>query len=42
MEELKKLKLNNRSLEEFDKLMNYHLDKIEELERRNQYKSKAL
>ena len=32
MEELKKLKLNNRSLEEFDKLMNYHLDKIEELE----------
>ena len=32
MEELKKLELNNRSLEEFDKLMNYHLDKIEELE----------
>ncbi|MBR2290599.1 MAG: transglutaminase domain-containing protein [Clostridia bacterium] len=32
MEELKRLQLNNRSLEEFDKLMNYHLDKIEELE----------
>ena len=32
MDEIKRLKLNNRSLEEFDKLMNYHLDKIEELE----------
>lgn len=32
MEELKKLQLNNRSLEQFDKLMNYHFDKIEELE----------
>lgn len=32
MKELKKIKLNNRSLEEFDKLMSYHLDKIEELE----------
>ena len=32
MKELKNLKLNNKSLEEFDKLMNYHLDKIEELE----------
>lgn len=32
MEELKRLELNNKSLEEFDKIMNYHLDKIEELE----------
>ena len=32
MKELKKLKLSNKSLEEFDELMNYHLDKIEELE----------
>ena len=32
MKELKSLQLNNRSLEEFDQLMNYHLDKIEELE----------
>ena len=32
MEKLKKLQLNNKSLEEFDKLMHYHLDKIEELE----------
>ena len=32
MKELKKLQLNNKSLEEFDKLMDCHLDKIEELE----------
>ena len=32
MEEQKKLKLNNRSLEQFDNLMSCHLDKIEELE----------
>lgn len=32
MNELKKLRLSNKSLEEFDKLMNCHLDKIEELE----------
>lgn len=32
MSELKKLQLNNKSLDEFDTLMGYHLDKIEELE----------
>lgn len=32
MKELKKLQLNNKSLDEFDELMNYHLDTIEELE----------
>jgi len=32
MKELKKLQLNNKSLDDFDTLMNYHLDKIEELE----------
>lgn len=32
MEELSRLELNNKSLDEFDKLMNCHLDKIEELE----------
>ena len=32
MSELKKLQLNNKSLDEFDELMGYHLDKIEELE----------
>ncbi len=31
MEELKKFELNNRILEDFDKLMNFHLDKVEEL-----------
>ena len=32
MEKLKKLRLDNKSLEKFDELMNFHLDKIEELE----------
>ena len=32
MEELKKFELNNKILEDFDKLMTYHLDKVEEIE----------
>ena len=31
MEELKKFELNNSALDDFDKLMNYHLDTVEEL-----------
>ena len=32
MKELKKLRLDNKSLDKFDELMDFHLDKIEELE----------
>jgi hypothetical protein len=32
MEELKKFKLNNKILDDFDKLMTYHLDEVEEIE----------
>ena len=32
MEELKKFELNNKIIEDFDKLMTYHLDKVEEIE----------
>ena len=31
MEELKNFELNNRVLEDFDKIMSYHLDKVENL-----------
>jgi hypothetical protein len=32
MEELKKFKLDNKVLEDFDRLMTYHLDEVEEIE----------
>ena len=31
MEELKKFELNNKILDDFDKIMSYHLDTVEEL-----------